>query len=232
MNRLAAIARLQAVGRRDALLWPIVILAIAFVTNVVVFASITDQIKGEDPITGALASIYFTSLAFGAVAVTQHFPFALGLSVTRREFTAALGLFALAQTLLYSAVLVLLQTIENATDGWGLHLRFFGLGLFDDYSPPVQFVMYAVPLLLMTLIGTTLGALYIRWRTNGILTATAATILLLGAAAALLGYYNGWRAVGHWLTHTSPVALFAGWPLLLVLALAAGSFGALRRATP
>ncbi|MGI5237645.1 hypothetical protein [Dactylosporangium sp. CA-139066] len=231
MNRIAAIARLQLRGRRDALLWPVLILALAFAANLAVFASIADQMT-EEPVTGALASIYCTSLAFGAVAVTQHFPFALGLSVTRREFTAGLALFVAAQTLLYSVLLVLLQSIESATNGWGLRLRFFGLGLFDDYSPPVQFVMYAVPLLSMTLIGTTAGALYLRWRVSGLLTATAALILVLGGTAAALGYFSAWPAVGHWLTHTNPVALFAGWPLLLALALAAGSWLALRRATP
>jgi hypothetical protein len=232
MTRIVAIARLQARGRRDALLWPIVILGIAFAANLVIFASIVDHLHGDDPITGALASIYFTSLAFGAVAVNQHFPFALGMSVTRREFTAGLGLFVAAQTLIYSLLLVLLQSIEDATGGWGLHLRFFGLGLFDRYSLPVQFVMYAVPLLCMTLFGVGAGALYIRWRVNGLLTATAALIILLGGTAAALGYWTGWPAVGHWLTHTSPVALFAGWPLLLTATLATGSWLALRRATP
>jgi hypothetical protein len=231
MNRIAAIARLHARGRRDALLWPMLILLIAFAANLLAFGTIVGQLD-QDPITGAVASLYFTTLAFGAVAVAQQFPFALGMSVTRREFTAALGLFVAAQTLIYSVLLVLLQAIEDATNGWGLRLRFFGLGLLDDYSPPVQFVMYAVPLLFMALFGTTFGAVYVRWHTNGVLAATAALIALLGATAALLGLTVGWRAVGHWLTHTSPVALFAGWPLLLIAALATGSWLALRRATP
>jgi hypothetical protein len=231
MNRIAAIARLQTRGRRDALVWPVLIMTIAFVANLAVFASIADYTQ-DQPVTGALASIYFVSLAFGTVAVTQHFPFALGMSVTRREFTAGMALFVAAQTILYSLLLVALQAVEDATDGWGLRLRFFGLTLFDHYPPPVQFIMYAVPLLAMTLIGTTAGALYLRWRVNGLLTATAALILLLGGTAALIGLWSAWPEVGHWLTHTSPVALLAGWPLLLVTALAAGSWLALRRATP
>ncbi|MEV8517833.1 ABC transporter permease [Dactylosporangium sp. NPDC051484] len=231
MNRIVAIARLQALGRHDALFWPITILAIAFAVNLVVFASISDTVT-DDPVTAALASIYITTLAFGAMAVSQHFPYALGMSVTRREFAAGLGLFVLVQTVAYSVLLVVLQAIENSTNGWGLRLRFFGLGFVDHYAPPVQLLLYAVPMLFMTLLGVAAGAVYVRWRVNGVFTATAALLLLLGGAAALIGVFDRWPAVGHWLTHTSPVALFAGWPLLPVAALAAGSWLALRRAAP
>ncbi|MFG2042782.1 hypothetical protein [Dactylosporangium sp. NPDC048998] len=231
MNRIVAIARLQALGRHDALFWPITILAIAFTVNMAVFASISDTVT-DDPVTAALASIYVTTLAFGAMAVAQHFPFALGMSVTRREFSAGLGLFVAVQTFAYSVLLVVLQSIEDYTHGWGMRLRFFGLGFMNHYAPPVQFVMYAVPMLFMTLLGISAGAVYVRWRVNGVLTATAAVLLLLGGAAALIGVFERWPAVGHWLTHTSPVALFAGWPLVLVAALGTGSWLALRRATP
>ncbi|WP_433608412.1 hypothetical protein ACQP2P_35405 [Dactylosporangium sp. CA-139114] len=227
-----SVARLHALGRRDALVWPVAILAIAFTVNVVMFAAIPSDAMGADPVTGALASIYVAALAFGAVAVNQHFPFALGLSVTRREFVAGLSLFGLVQVVVYSTLLVILQSIEHATGGWGMRLHFFGLGFVDRHSIPVQFLVYAVPMLAMTLAGTTAGALYLRWRATGLLSAVTVLMLLFGGTAALIGHYEAWPAVGHWLTHTSVVALAVGWPLLLVLLLAGGSWLALRRATP
>ncbi|MEV6927659.1 hypothetical protein AB0M46_24600 [Dactylosporangium sp. NPDC051485] len=231
MNRIVAIARLQALGRRDAVLWPVGILTIAICTNLVVFASISDSVQ-DQPVTGALASIYIATMAFGAVAVTQHLPFALGLSVTRREFTAGLALFVTAQTIAYAVLLVLLQSIEDATGGWGLRLRMFGLGFLDDYSPPVQFAMYASPLLFMAVLGAAFGTLYARWRVNGVLTGVAAAIVLPGGAAALIGYLHRWPDVAHWFARTGPVALLAGWPLLLALLLGGASYLGLRRATP
>jgi hypothetical protein len=231
VNRILSIARMLTMGRTDALVWPLAILGFTFAVNLLVFASIPRGALDSDPITGALASIYITSLAFGAVAVNQHFPFALGLGVSRREFTAGLALFGLVQILVYSTLLVILQSIEDATNGWGLRLRFFGLGFIDDHPVPVQFAIYAVPLLAMTLIGIAAGALYLRWRANGIMTATTALLLLAGGAAALTGRAGRWPAVGHWLTTTSLVSLTAVWPLILVALLAAGSWLALRRAT-
>ncbi|GAA3241699.1 ABC transporter permease [Dactylosporangium siamense] len=231
MNRVLAVARLQAVGRRDGLLWPLVILGIAFAVNLFVFGSMGDEI-GDRPVTGGLASVYITGLAFGAVAVAQQFPFALGLSVTRREFAIALGLFTLAQTAIYAVLLVVLQAVEHATDGWGLRLRFFGLGLIDGYGVPTQLLIYGAPMLLMSLIGITLGTVYVRWRTNGVFGGICAVVLVLGLAAGLVTKYGRWPAVGDWLADQSALSLFAGWPSLVAVLLALLSWTALRRATP
>ncbi|MFI5912638.1 hypothetical protein [Dactylosporangium sp. NPDC051541] len=232
MNRIVSIARLQTLGRLDALAWPVGVLMIAFAINIIIFASLPHGALETDPISGALASIYITCLAFGAVAVNQHFPLALGLSVTRRDFTLGLSLFAVIQVVAYAVFLIIMQSIEDATDGWGLHLRFFGLGFIQDYSLPVQFAVYAVPMLAMTLFGTTAGALYMRWRATGLLTTLTLVLLALGGAAALIGHYGRWEAVGHWFMHTSLVALTAGWPLVLVAVLGAASWLSLRHATP
>lgn len=231
MNRVFAIARLHAAGRRDGLLWPLVILAIAFAVNLFIFGSMGDEL-GDRPITGGLASVYFTGLAFGAVAIAQHFPFALGMSVTRREFSAAIGLFTLAQTVIYAVLLVVLQAIEEATDGWGIRLRFFGLGLIDDYGTAAQLLIYGVPMLMMSLIGIAFGAVYVRWRTNGVFGAISVVVIVLGGTAGLITRAGAWHTVGDWLIRQSALSLFAGWPLILVAGLALLSWVALRRATP
>jgi hypothetical protein len=232
VNRIASIARLQMMGRMDALLWPLAVLGIAFAANILVFANLPHDALETDPISGALSSIYITSLAFGAVAVNQHFPFALGLSVTRREFTLGLALFGLIQVVAYTVLLVILQNIENATNGWGLRLRFFGLGFIDDQPLPAQFAIYAVPMLTMTLLGTTAGALYMRWRATGLVTALAVVLLLLGGAAALIGRLDAWDAVIRVLQYPSLLSWTALWPLILVAILGTSSWLALRRATP
>ncbi|MFC5007240.1 hypothetical protein ACFPIJ_56715 [Dactylosporangium cerinum] len=231
MNRVFAVTRLQAAGRRDGLLWPLVVLGIAFAVNLLVFGSMGDEI-GDRPVTGGLASVYITGLAFGAVAVAQQFPFALGMSVTRREFATALGLFTLAQTAIYAVLLVVLQAVENATDGWGLRLRFFGLGLIDGYGVPAQLLIYAVPMLLMSVIGIALGTVYVRWHTNGVFGAICAVVIVLGGTAGLVTKYGRWPAVGAWLADQGALPLVAGWPSVVAGLLALLSWTALRRATP
>jgi len=230
MSRLLAIARLQALGRRDGALWPLVVLSIAFVVNLAIFGAAAGAFDSK-PVTGGLASIYITSLIFGAVAIVQQFPFALGLSVTRREFSAALGLFVLVQSLGFAVLLVILQAVEDATDGWGLRLRFFGLGFVDDYGVPAQLLIYAVPLLLMTLIGIAFGVVYVRWKVNGLFAVLAAVLLVPGIAVALITRAASWPSIGHWLADRSALTLFAALPLGPALLLALLSWVTLRRAT-
>ncbi|MFF5227693.1 hypothetical protein [Dactylosporangium sp. NPDC000521] len=230
MNRVFAIVRMQAAGRRDGLVWPLVILSIAFAVNLVLYGSMGEEM-GDRPVTGGLASIYITALAFGAMAMAQQFPFALGMSVTRREFGAAIGLFTLAQTVIYAVLLVVFQAVEDATGGWGLRLRFFAPGDLGTYGVPTQLLVYGVPMLLMSCIGIALGAVYVRWRTNGVFGAIAAVMLVLGLAAALVTRAGKWPAVGDWLLGQSALSLFAGWPSIAVVLLAALSWTALRKAT-
>ncbi|MEV0133880.1 hypothetical protein AB0H83_36110 [Dactylosporangium sp. NPDC050688] len=231
MNRVVAIARLHAAGRRDGLVWPLVILAIAFAVNLLVFGAMGDDI-GDRPVTGGLASVYITALAFGAVAIAQQFPFALGMSVTRREFAAALGLFTVAQTAAYAVLLVVLQAVEDATGGWGMRLRFFGAGFLDREGVPAQLLIYAVPLLLMTLTGVALGTVYVRWHSNGVFAAVCAVLLAGGLTAGLVTKYGSWPATGEWFLRQSALSMFAGWPSIAVVVLAALSWATLRRATP
>ncbi|MET7395275.1 ABC transporter permease [Dactylosporangium sp. NPDC005572] len=232
MSRILAIARLQALGRRDGLLWPLVIAAIAFSVNLLVFAAIGDEaLDGTEPITGGLASIYIAALAFGAVAISQQFPFALGMSVTRREFAAGLGVFVFGQSLLYSVILTVCQAIENATDGWGMRLRFFGLGFIDEVGVPGQLAVYGVPMLAMSLIGVTLGTIHIHWKVNGVFATTAGLILVLGGLAALLTWTRSWPAIWRWLGDQPVLVLFGLLPLGLALALTLASWATLRRAT-
>ncbi|GGM48900.1 ABC transporter permease [Dactylosporangium sucinum] len=231
MNRILAIARLQALGRRDGLLWPLVIAAIAFAVNLLVFAAIGDEALDGEPITGGLASVYIASLAFGAVAVSQQFPFALGMSVTRREFATGLGLFLFGQAVLYSVILTVCQAIEHATDGWGMRLRFFGLGIIDEVGVPAQLAAYGLPMLAMSLIGVTLGAIHIRWKVNGVFATTAGLLLVLGGLAALLTWTRSWPAIGRWLIDQSVLTLFGLLPLGLAVVLALASWATLRRAT-
>ena len=85
MTRLLGVARLHTVTWQGPAVWPWLICALAFLVNWAVYASIADVIDG-DMTTGGLASLFVVSLIMFASAVTQVFPYALGLGVTRRLF--------------------------------------------------------------------------------------------------------------------------------------------------
>jgi hypothetical protein len=106
MNRVLSAARLQLIIWPTLLGWPWGVLASSFLINLAVFAMIGDRIQGG-PKTGGLVSIYITVLFISGQAITQVFPFALGLSVTRRTFYAATALVLAAESLLSGVLLYL-----------------------------------------------------------------------------------------------------------------------------
>jgi hypothetical protein len=231
MSRLLAVARLHTVAWQGTFAWPWIILSISFLVNLALFASIVDAME-EKPITGGLMSIFVVTLVLFVSAVTQVFPYALGMGVTRRTFYAATALVAVAVSIGFAIPLYVLMLIENATGGWGIGLRFFGVELASvGGDNPAQILVYAVLMLLCTFVGMFIGVVYVRWRTNGALTLTAAAVLVPGLLAALVTWQGWWGAIGSWLSDQSVLSLYAGWPLVLVLAAAVAGMVTIRRAT-
>ena len=119
-------------------------------------------------VTGALAALYFAAAAAHLQTMTQTFPFALSLGVTRRNFYLGAGLVLLAESIVHSIALTVLLAIENATDGWGLQLKFFGVGFLVQSNPVAQVLVYGAPLLALGLVGMMFGTLFKRWGQLGV----------------------------------------------------------------
>ena len=128
-GRVLAVTRLHLVNRLSAFGVPWMILGFIFIVNLaiwwIIFASVTDEADRADArdglaYSGALFYIFVYMLVLGIQAVAFTFPFALGFSVTRRDFWLGSALTFIALSAAYSAGLTILATIEVATDGWGL----------------------------------------------------------------------------------------------------------------
>ena len=107
-------------------------------------------------------------------AVTQRFPFAPGLSLSRRDFNLGTLLSALLQSVGYGIALTVLAGIEKATDGWGMRLHFWAPGVQDVGNPALQAVVFAAPMLACALLGIGIGVVVKRWGTPGIFVLTSA----------------------------------------------------------
>ncbi len=228
MTHVLKVLRLHLVPGPPAYLWPWLILAISFVVNLVIF-SLTD-IPTEDRSTGGLGSIYGVMLFATMAVCTQIFPFALGLGTTRRAFVAGTSLFLLGHALLAGLVLTALAAAEQATTGWGVHMRFFTPGFVDQESVGAQFAVYAVPFLALSMLGMVLGTVLKRWGQQGMYVLSIGTFLLVGGAMAVIGWRDWWPPVLDFFTDTDAVTLLAGYPLLVALAAVAATWLGLRRA--
>lgn len=232
-NRVLTAARLNTVeiGVRLAIPW--MVLGSAFLINLLIFGLIRANTDDGDPgVTGALAALYITASIVHLQTMTQTFPFALSLGITRRNFYLGAGLVVLVETLVHSIALTVLLAIENATGGWGLQLRFFGVGFMVQSNPVAQVVAYAAPLLALGLIAMMIGTLFKRWGQIGVYAAAIGTTLVLGGLVALVTWQQWWGAVGSFFTTTPSLVLLGVYPLVIAVLAGLGGFALVRRATP
>lgn len=232
MKQVLQVARLHAINAPTTMVIPWATLALVLGINVAIFGAGAGVIEPASRTTGGLLAIYLVVGVGHLQTMTQLFPFAMGLSVTRRTFYLATGLWVLAQSLSYGLVLLVLGAVEAATNGWGIQLQFFRLGFLAQDGVLAQYLVYVGPLLVAAAAGVFTGVVFKRWGQLGIYGMAIGTVLLAGAATVLVTWQRWWPAVGSFFTEQSTFVLLAGYPLLVAVVLGAGGWFAVRRATP
>jgi len=231
MNRTVVAARLHAVHALVALGIPWVVVGSSFAINLVVWAALPGDARDQGG-TGGLVSLYITVAIVFLQSVTQLFPMAMGLSLSRRTFYLGTVLAAAVQSLAYGVALTVLTVVEDATGGWGLGLSFWAPGPVDVGNPALQVLVFAVPMFLAASLGVALGVVVKRWGQLGMWTLGVALLLASGLVAALLTWRGGWPAVGSFFVDTSAAALLVAGPAVLAALVVTAGFLGLRRAVP
>lgn len=232
MKELLGVVRIQLVNWRYGYGMPLGILALVLGVNVALFASIGDLAPPEGRSTGGLMSIYIVFGIGYLQVMTQSFPFALGMSVTRRSFYAGTALLVVLEALGFGALMLLLVLLERAIGGWGIGLTFFALDFLVVDDPLLQWLVYAVPFAALAALGIFTGVVFKRWGQVGVYAMSIVAAVLLGGLGVLTTLRGWWPAVGNWFAGQAPPALFAGYPLILALVLGGAGWLAIRRATP
>ncbi|GAA1185112.1 hypothetical protein [Pseudonocardia alaniniphila] len=232
MKRVFDVARIQTVNWFWIFAFPPLLLFLVLVLNVGLFAAIGDVTPPEGRTTGAVLSIYMVMLMAHLQTMTQVFPFALGLSVTRRAFYAGTGLVVGAQSVLFGLLLLVMGLIETATGGWGTNLKFFAIPFLIQDNLLAQWLVYTVPFVALSAIGVFIGVVFKRWGQPGVYALTVGTVLVLAGAAIVVTWQRWWPAVGSFFTDQSIFSLLVVYPLVIALVLGGGGWLAIRRATP
>ena len=228
-HRALGIARMQLINKWTFLGIPAVIIAGSFLVSLAIFALIPDSAGVKYSGAGQAVMWYFFGL--GIQSLTLSFPFAQGLSVSRRNFFfGTVGLFTVLAAVI-SAVYVILGVLEKATNGWGLQGQMFGLAWVADRTWAIQWFFYFILMMFLFLLGFWSATVYKRWQTTGVLVMTLSAAVLLVGAVALITLQGWWTAVGTWIIALTPLSLGA-LALVLVLVLGGAAYLTLRRATP
>lgn len=231
MNRFSSVLRMNLVGWPAAVAWPWGIVLAAWSVNLVIWWAMSESSRANAQTFGLISIHVVTMIAF-ITAMTQLFPFALGISATRKTFYAAIATYAAAQSLVFGLALYLLSLVERTTGGWGVDLNFFWFPALDAGNPVAQVLVYAVPLLLFAAIGAVCGAVFKRWGSNGTMSLILGSIIAAGGLVAWLTWQQRWIAFAGWFGDQSASSLFIGWPLLPVGLLLVAGYAVLRRTVP
>jgi hypothetical protein len=239
MNRIWNAARLNLVNRWTVYWIPLMILGFIWLVNLAIWWIISASVGGADrqdamdgtQWSGASFYIFVYMLVIAVQSMNMTFAYALGLSLTRREFYLGSSIAFVLLAFSYGVILTTLSYLEEWTNGWGLGGHMFTSVYFGSGPVWQRLFIFGAAMLFFAFIGALSGTIFMRWRTNGLLIAAAITTLLIVGTIALITMSQSWGRVGEWFVVSGPQGVIA-WTLLpTVLAGLAGYF-ILSRATP
>jgi hypothetical protein len=239
VQRIFNVTRLHLTNKFPIMVLPLLILGFIFLVNLaiwwIIFASVgpadaADASQGMR-FSGASTFIFVYMMVVAVQAVNLTFPFALGYSVTRRDFYLGTSLLFLLLSLYYAAIMTIMATVERATDGWAFGGAMFDVIYFSADNPLLQFVLFLLVFLFFFFVGAATSAVYVRWRANGMYAFFAVLTLLLVGLAALATVTESWPRVGEWFLANGAMGV-ALWSLLPTALSAVTGFVLLRKATP
>lgn len=237
-GRIFHAARLHAANPWGTLILPWLIMLAIFATSNAIWRLIAMANGGVENLEpdafvynggGFWALFYMMVVAIQAMNLT--FKFALGMSLTRREYyLGTVGYFAML-SLLYATGWLVGAAIERATDGWGLNAAFF-IPAFTQDLPlwQVGFVWFTLYLFFM-FVGAAVATIFVRWGSNGLVSFFAVlTFVLVGAVWAIVQLDLG-GSIASWFSTTPVLGIFA-WTLVPTALFATFGYLLMRRATP
>ncbi|WP_235491679.1 hypothetical protein [Leifsonia sp. Root112D2] len=237
--RVWRVVRLQLTNKWNTIALPWVVLGAVFLMNYAIWLLIAQSASANDKSdalegtqwSGSTFFIFIYMMVVAIQAINVTFSFALGFSVTRRDYYLGTALTWIILSAALSIGFALLTYIEQWTGGWGLGGHFFTAIYFDNQNPLLRvFTLFAM-FLFFFFVGTASATIYVRWKINGMLVAGAVTAILLIGAMALIGLTHSWGAVGDWFATVGPAGVVA-WSLVITVIAAVAGFFILRRATP
>lgn len=238
LRRVVNVVRMHLTNRFPLLVLPWMILGFIFLVNVAIWWIVMANTAPEDhaqasegmQFSGATTFIFVYMLVVAVQAVNLTFPFALGFSVTRRDFYLGTSLVFVLLSAYYALGMTILAEIERATNGWGLGGAMFDVIYFGADTFVQRFALFFLLFLFFFFIGAIFASVYVRWRSNGMIVFGGILVLIVLGLVALVTFTDNWATVGNWFVRTGPMGV-AVWSLVPTALAAIGGYILLRRAT-
>ncbi|MFT2817742.1 hypothetical protein [Leifsonia sp. A12D58] len=238
--RIWNVARLHLVDLRTYVGIPWIIVGTAFVITLIISVIITYS-TGSDPnsptalvgqrYSWAVLAPQWYLIVVAVQAIGMTFPFALGFSVTRRDFYLGTSLLFVMISAFNAVAFMLLTQIEKLTNGWGIGAHMFNALWFGVDGWWVDLLTFFSMQMFIFFLGASVATIYMRWRMPGMLVFWVSLAVLILGAAALITFTSSWTAVIAWFT-AQGIAGFFSWLFIPTLFAATCGYLTLRKATP
>jgi hypothetical protein len=228
MSRTLNVIRLQLINKQTFIWVPLIVLAGAVLVSIAIYAMIPlDTPKygggGQAPLW-----IFFGT---GITAMTLTFPFSQALSITRREFFIGTLLSAVMTSTFMSVIFLIGGGIELLTNGYGVNGYVFHLPWIWEAGPLGALVVFFTLPLFLFVLGFTGATIYKSWGPVALTVVSLALVLVLLVVLFVITRLELWGEIWAGILGLGALGL-ALWGLVAVVALAAVSFLAFRRAKP
>ena len=237
LQRVLNVVKLQLGNSWTTIGLPWMILGFIFLVNLAIWLIIAAATSGAGAAharaglsySGASFYIFIYMMVVAIQAFSITFRFALGFGVTRRDYWLGSALTFVILAAMFAVGITILSVIEVATGGWGVGGRMFSAVYFGDVWWQ-RLLVFFFGLLFFLFIGSLFAAVWVRWKTNGMIVLFGGFGLLALALIAFFTLTGTWASFGDLWAGATPLGI-ASW-LLVPAAIAAGAgFLILRRAT-
>ncbi len=240
-SRVLGVVRLHLVDGWNYVFVPWLVTGAALLISIVIAIIIArasgGSAVGADGFTegvqfsGAGQAMFWYLGVIAIQTINLALPFALGLSVTRREFLLGTGAVFLGISLINSALYTVLGGLEELTGGWWVGTRMFTSLMLHEVDPLGRFVFFVCLHLVVFTFGAAMASVFFRWKAMGTTITIIALAFLLVGLAALVTFTDGWAGIGDWFAASGAVGI-ALWTLPLTALCSLATWALLSRATP
>ncbi|WP_152650560.1 ABC transporter permease [Demequina aurantiaca] len=237
-HRIWNVVRMHVANPFPTLVMPWLVTLAIFGLNLAIELMVVRAAGGVDNLdenafqyNGGISWIAIFMLITAVQAMNLTFRFALGFSVTRRDFYLGSSLYFAMLSVLYATGITVMAAVERATDGWGMHAAFFAPWGLVNQPLAAVWAVFVLGLLLFFFLGVAAATLWVRWKAYGLYAFFLTLAVIVVGFGWLVTATDNWSAVWDYLSGHSAVQLAAGTlPFTLICAVAGFLF--LRRATP
>ena len=237
-NRILSVVRLQFTNPWTVIILPWLILVAILLLNMAIWWLIFANVPPEGmanaqegtQYSGAISYAFVYMMVVAVQAINGYFPFALGYSVTRRNYYLGTAVAFVGLSVFYSLGLSLFALIEDATNGWWVGGTMFTAIYFGENPLQRIFIFFTI-LMFFFFVGSAVAAVYVRWKALGMILFFTALAFAIVGFFGLVTVTNGWDAVGSWFLANGLLGTYA-WTLVLTALAAVTGYFILRKATP